>query len=537
MSDSWQGPGWRRAADGKWYPEEQAGSDAPHPPPFPVPAPTSAGVPPPPPTPDGPPFGVLPDPPPPVGAGPTWGLHTPTPAAPAPLSATLAAWLQGLFWAVGAGALVIALVAVAARNAFDGFMSPAGGFDDLQSWQDADQSYSLVTAGVGLVQLALLVVMIVWSWKAHRAAASLHPGERTWRIGWTIGAWFIPCAALILPKLVLDETEKIASAPRYGGVATNWKGATTSLVGWAWWVLFVIANLLSVRVGFTDGASGGAASLDRGEIATYYAMHAIGAVIGAVSAVFGARYVRRISRLLGAESLLASGAGLGPLSGASTSPMSFGPTVAAEPLSSVDRWATATAAADGFCEICHEPLAAATLRCPRCGKRRQPTVSTPAGSPAIPGWDPSPPTVSTGAPPPPPPPPPPTTGWAPPPPPPAHLVPSAKAPASAARIIATIAICVLLVVVVCVAAVSLLGRSTTDDTALLGGSSTFTSVQEKAIVDSCVAGGGTRSQCQCVFVVITDLYTPVEYEQIDRAAARGDQLPAELLTAIQARCR
>jgi hypothetical protein len=575
MSDFWQGPGWRRAEDGKWYPDpnwadpaEPGAPVAPMPPigsapPPPVPpgSPAAPGASAPPPSSPAPgaPAGAWPSPPPPPGYGypasPAGYGYPAMPAAVRPLSGALSAWLQGLFYAVGVMSLVALVAALGAKGSFESFMAPSGGFDDLESWQDSDELFNLVNLLGTAVRVALLVVMIVWAWKAYRAAASLAPGPRKWRIGWTIGAWFIPCASIILPKLVLDETEKIASAPRAGGAAGNWKGTPSSMIGWAWWVLFIVANGFETRGTFVtiDVNPGGA--LDQNEITNYYTMYAIGFFLSAISAVCGALYVRRVSSRLSATSLQASGAGTGSYGGTVTPTVMGGPSVASVPNAAVDVWAAATARAEVFCEICREPLAASSTRCPRCGKRRQPTETTsPTASAA--------PFASPASPPPDSPPPPSTPGWgAPPPPPvpgsapawaapPAHgpvppsyvpvppTTPPTKPPASTAKIVGTVVVSVLLLALVCLVAVTFLGTRSTDDdlTAGTDGSTQFSDVQYKAIVDGCVAGGGTRSQCECAFDVIDEMYGVEGMVELEFEIQQTGGYPAELTRAIQTRC-
>jgi hypothetical protein len=576
MSDFWQGPGWRRAEDGKWYPDPNwadtgapggpvapmppAGSAPPPPAPPGAPAAPGASAPPPPSSPaPGAPAGAWPSPPPPPGYGypasPAGYGYPAMPAAVRPLSGALSAWLQGLFYAVGVMSLVALVAALGAKGSFESFMAPSGGFDDLESWQDSDELFNLVNLLGTAVRVALLVVMIVWAWKAYRAAASLAPGPRKWRIGWTIGAWFIPCASIILPKLVLDETEKIASAPRAGGAAGNWKGTPSSMIGWAWWVLFIVANGFETRGTFVtiDVNPGGA--LDQNEITNYYTMYAIGFFLSAISAVCGALYVRRVSSRLSATSLQASGAGTGTYGGTVTPTVIGGPSVASVPNAAVDVWAAATARAEVFCEICREPLAASSTRCPRCGKRRQPTgTTTPTASAA--------PFASPASPPPDSPPPPSTPGWGAPPlppvpgsapawaAPPAHgpvppsyvpvppTTPQSKPPASTAKIVGTVVVSVLLLTLVCLLAVTFLGTRSTDDdlTAGTDGSTQFSDVQYKAIVDGCVAGGGTRSQCECAFDVIDEMYGVEGMVELEFEIEQTGGYPAELTRAIQTRC-
>ncbi|HEY6534161.1 MAG TPA: DUF4328 domain-containing protein [Acidimicrobiales bacterium] len=538
MSDSWQGPGWRRAEDGKWYEDPNWVDPAAPPPPVAPPAPiappapmTPAASAPPPPPPTAPaPAGAssLPLPPPPA---PTAGWPPPPQAYPAtpgayavmppvarPLSARLVTWVQGIFWCVAALSVLSVITAMSARGSFESYMQTSSGFDDLRSWQDAEDLFGVVMAGTFLFALVLFVLLIVWTFKSHKAAEYLQPGPRKWSRGWAVGSWFIPFASIVLPKLVIDETERIATAPRHHGVAQNWKATRPSVIGWVWWGLFIVSNSLVSLLRFQREDIADSFNPDRGQITGQYVLAAVGFSFAAAGCVVGALYVRQLSRRLTPAGLYTGSATVGSF-GAPTAPgygtaptVMGGPSVASVPSAAVDVWATATASADVFCEICREPLAASSPRCPRCGKRRQPTV-TAAPGPASP------------------PPPPPIT------PPPYPPGMPAKEPASAGKIVGTIAVSFLLLVLVCLVAVTFLGKSSTDDdiTASTGGSTQFSDVQHKAIVDGCVSGGGTRSQCECVFDVIDDMYEPEDLVVLEAQIQRGGY-PAELTRVIQTRC-
>jgi len=93
---------------------------------------------------------------------------------------------------------------------------------------------------------------------------------------------------------------------------------------------------------------------------------------------------------------------------------------------------------------------------------------------------------------------------------------------------------------VCLVAVTFLGRKSTDDATTSSGSSGsssgFSDVQHKALVDTCIEGGATRSACECVFTVMEGMYTPDELAKVDEAYAEDGVFPPELARAIQARC-
>jgi hypothetical protein len=371
MSDSWQGPGWRQGPDGKWYPtEELPATPTPHLPPGADPA-----GPPPPASASPPPPGDIWSQPPPSPPGPSPALQPqgdPSALLPRSVSPALAIALQVMFWAAGVGALVVAATALLAKSAFADYWG-SGTRSAYDGWVDADMVLGVVTLLNLAVDVGLLVVLIVWAWQAHRTTSWLSPGPRRWGVGWTIGGWFIPCASIVIPKLVLTETERIARQPGPRSSAADLKRVSVSLVGSFWWWLYVASNLLSARLSFTQGDLSGSATLDSGSIHLTYTLQALGSGVAAVSAVLGALYVRDISRRLSPDGVVA----LLPRStvGIAAAPGLGGLTVAGTPASSVDLWAQRTAAADTFCEICREPLAATTPRCPRCGKRRKVTAS------------------------------------------------------------------------------------------------------------------------------------------------------------------
>jgi hypothetical protein len=319
-----------------------------------------------------------------------------------PVPGSLAGWLQGLFLLIAAASVLMLLATINARSAFEDVDSAVGTFGDYQSWSDADGFVGLAGLFYALARVALFVVIIVWAWRCHKAAAGLNPGPRRWPAGWTIGGWFIPFASIVIPKLVLDETERIAMAPRTNGTAMNWKAVKISRIGIGWWWLFILSGFLSFQASITDTTIGAFADPDG--VKAYYSWLIAGSAVAAISAVLGALYTKEVSQALGPRGLYGGAAttGVGTL------------TIAGVPSGAVDTWAARTAQATAFCEICREPLPAQATRCPRCGKRRTPTAPSAPVTPSGPLAPPLPPPGPSAAPPPPPPPPP----ASPPPPPP-----------------------------------------------------------------------------------------------------------------------
>ncbi len=536
MSDSWPGPRGQQEPDSTRPPAPGGGQVPPAPPPpFAPPGPAASAPPPlPPPNPTASDLWSAPPPPPPSSpashpAAPPPGYVTTSAAGPKPVGLALSGWVQLLFYAVAAFSLLAAGMAFSARSSFDALIDGSGGFNQAQSWIDADDLFSTTSRLYSLAAIPLAVVMIVWMWRAHKAAEWLAPGPRKWSSGWAIGAWFVPFASLILPKLVIDETERIAVAPRVNGRAVDWKASKTSPIGWGWWVLWVLTNLTLVRANFSNVD---ATTSTSGEISAYYLTYIVGFTLAAASAVCGALFVRKVSRPLSPHGLLDMGtvteAGTGATSGFAAAGFA---TAASEPVvtdwsaSATDLWAQPTAGGPTRCAICKTMLTPDVTRCPRCGKERAPVATTapdprhapPPPAPGAPAAGPA----ATAA-----------TGWAAPPPP-APVQENKTRP-----VVVAVVGGVLVLVVVLVAAVTLLGTSSTDsDTA--GATATggvYTPATEKLFVSGCTQSGASTSQCQCVFDTVEQLYTFDEFVTLTEQIDRTGQYPVELTNAIQRRC-
>ena len=211
----------------------------------------------------------------------------------------LSGTLQGFMWAAGAIAVLVALLGLNGLALFNDFWdAPVGSFAEAQAERDVVDADSAINDSYVLmffVAIVVFVLIIVWSNQAHKASQSLARGTRTWSSGWTVGAWFIPFANWVIPKLVLNEIERIALAPRdETGLLAEWRGRPTIPLGWFWWLLFVPGWVIA-GIGFNlfDASDGSAGSWRAG-----YIMVAVGALMLAASAVLGALYVRRISKAL-----------------------------------------------------------------------------------------------------------------------------------------------------------------------------------------------------------------------------------------------
>lgn len=101
-----------------------------------------------------------------------------------------------------------------------------------------------------MTALAVLVMVFLWRGSKNleakgRLGARLGPG-------WSIGAWFIPLANLVMPVLIVQDQWR-GTDPHAGPDAWRGRVKASALVGW-WWALWVAAWVAS---GLGGGVGGG----------------------------------------------------------------------------------------------------------------------------------------------------------------------------------------------------------------------------------------------------------------------------------------
>jgi hypothetical protein len=194
-ADSKQGPGWWLASDGKWYPPESRSASPPR--------------------------------------------------APGTVSKGLTGTLRGFLIAGGVLGAIGGVVTINHANTFSRVFGPADApLSDLASAED------LSGAVLGFFFLAVLtisVLVIVWLYQAYRAVETHHVSGTSWSPGWAVGAWFIPFANFVIPKLVFNEVDRISAAAEEGNVDT-WRQRRPLSVSNGWWIAFVVGAVF-VAVG------------------------------------------------------------------------------------------------------------------------------------------------------------------------------------------------------------------------------------------------------------------------------------------------
>jgi hypothetical protein len=145
-----------------------------------------------------------------------------------------------------ASAATFAVAAALSARALEVALPRGAGLDAYLRWENADNNILAVSVLVCIpMWLATFTLLLVWTAMAHRASEVFVPGWRRWGAGWALGGWFIPFAQFVVPKLVLGEVERIASAPRSGGrVDAVWRQRSSGALGWLWWLSLCLSNVL-----------------------------------------------------------------------------------------------------------------------------------------------------------------------------------------------------------------------------------------------------------------------------------------------------
>jgi hypothetical protein len=152
----------------------------------------------------------------------------------------LATSAQLLTWLV-LGASALSLVVLAAmRGTFVDYLSGDATRSDLDR---AAGLVGLTSAVVGALQLALIVVTMVWMFRVARNNQVLGRTGATWAPGWAIGGWFCPPCIFVIPWLHLGELWRGTdpdSPPGDPGWRSN---RITPMIVW-WWVFFGLGSIL-----------------------------------------------------------------------------------------------------------------------------------------------------------------------------------------------------------------------------------------------------------------------------------------------------
>ena len=87
-------------------------------------------------------------------------------------------------------------------------------------------------AGAGLFGILLAVVVailaIIWTNQAYKSAMSRGVTGNKWSSGWAVGGWFIPFANYVIPKLVINEIDRMSRTELSEPITDTWKPLVAS---------------------------------------------------------------------------------------------------------------------------------------------------------------------------------------------------------------------------------------------------------------------------------------------------------------------
>jgi len=129
---------------------------------------------------------------------------------------------------IGAAAVVAVGLGALARAVLDAFPWYADTVGVLLT----ENAATLLTVGVVSTGVIATVLTIIWLWRARQNLNAFVGAAPRWAAGWTIGAWFIPCASIVLIPIVVADVARHTFGPRRSGlvVALVWVWGSVQLL-------------------------------------------------------------------------------------------------------------------------------------------------------------------------------------------------------------------------------------------------------------------------------------------------------------------
>ncbi|MEK7252327.1 MAG: DUF4328 domain-containing protein [Actinomycetota bacterium] len=155
---------------------------------------------------------------------------------------------------------------------------------------DAEEVTQGLIGLFSLCAIVLAVLTIIWWYQAYSAIDRSGATGRSWSSGWAVGGWFIPFANFVIPKLVLNEIDRVSAVAAEG--SGEWRSRPLlSIANW-WWAAFVTGAVL-----FAAGSGITADQVERGVTdADLYStglwLTAAGLAVDVAAALFGAAAIR-----------------------------------------------------------------------------------------------------------------------------------------------------------------------------------------------------------------------------------------------------
>ncbi len=173
---------------------------------------------------------------------------------PSKNNATTTYNLLGLGKAISIVAGILAVLGLLRLSAYSNRASlltdlKNGNFVSLSSGDSADSFVRTVMVLNNLIGIALLVLLIIWAW---RATVNIEAQGRSgrWSRGWSIGGWFTPVMFLFVPYQVISDAWKNAS----DGEEIESSRNSIWLAGFVLWWGSSVFTILSIAVNDEDSS-------------------------------------------------------------------------------------------------------------------------------------------------------------------------------------------------------------------------------------------------------------------------------------------
>jgi hypothetical protein len=205
---------------------------------------------------------------------------------------SLATWLTALLVVQAVLALVTPTLAdtaesyVKAHRAIDALLDDRDAEADRLFREASEENDQGLSTALNAIHVAVLVLMIVWTWRSAHNARALRRTNARLGPGWAIGGWFIPFANFVLVYIVVSDLWRSSDPESTRGDA--WRSSSGSPAVRAWWSAYVGGFVLS----FGSAALAVAGSTD---VSTTRSLLVIGGVVSALASLLNIVVVRDIT--------------------------------------------------------------------------------------------------------------------------------------------------------------------------------------------------------------------------------------------------
>lgn len=163
---------------------------------------------------------------------------------------TLSGWTEGITWCVALVQLPALYFAVQQRNLFDDFQQDES-FATLLELSDAEDTWLGFFGFSILLSIASVVLVMIWTYRVYGQTTSLGATDYRLARGFTIGAWFIPVANVVLLSLMFSDLERTTRSEQVP-IGRAWKDTATAVIVWLWTAAAVGSFVAIVLAGGTE---------------------------------------------------------------------------------------------------------------------------------------------------------------------------------------------------------------------------------------------------------------------------------------------